>query len=79
MPGALAPRVFPVVVITLRRTHGLFYTVQIPVDLQGFDRAFYSNGRNLTEGDGSQQRKKPVFGLVIRKPPMNGLGAHCVR
>ncbi|KAL8661826.1 MAG: hypothetical protein Q9202_005252 [Teloschistes flavicans] len=64
LPPPLSTRVFPVLVITadLDSYYPDFIVVQIPVNLEQFPKAFYSNGRNLTEGDDSLKRKKPILG-----------------
>ncbi|KAL9605603.1 MAG: hypothetical protein Q9179_001220 [Wetmoreana sp. 5 TL-2023] len=63
----LSTRVFPVLVITaitgLIPPHD-FIVVQVPVDIQTLPQAFYSNGRNLREGDDAVKRKKPVLGYA---------------
>ena len=62
LPAILSNRVFAVVVVTARRGKQSFVVVQIPVDITNLASAFYSNGRNLKEGDSSLKRKKPVLG-----------------
>ena len=62
LPFPLAPRVFPVLIITAKSgTDGLI-VVQIPVALESLPEAFYSNGRNLIEGGDTLQKKKAVLG-----------------
>ena len=60
----MAPRVFPVLVVTAQTGARQFIVVQIPVNLESLPEAFYSNGRNLKEGTSALQRKKPVLGYV---------------
>jgi hypothetical protein len=64
LPFPLAPRVFPVLVITAETGAAEFVVVQIPVNLESLPEAFYSNGRNLKEGRSALQKKKPVLGYV---------------
>ncbi|KAL9006990.1 MAG: hypothetical protein Q9188_000278 [Gyalolechia gomerana] len=44
-----------------------FIVVQIPVDIKTLHEAFYSNGRNMKEGDSALKRKKPILGYAISK------------
>lgn len=62
LPFPLSPRVFPVLVVTAKQGPSSFIVVQIPVDLEPLPEAFYSNGRNLQEGDSALKKKKPVLG-----------------
>jgi len=39
--------------------------VQIPIDLTTFDRALYSNNRNVKDGDTPQKQKKVVLGNYV--------------
>lgn len=64
LPFPLAPRVFPVLVITAETGVAEFVVVQIPVNLESLPEAFYSNGRNLKEGRSALQKEKPVLGYV---------------
>ncbi|KAI4198545.1 MAG: hypothetical protein LQ346_002748 [Caloplaca aetnensis] len=71
LPPPLSTRVFPVVVITARTGKDAFIVVQRPVDIRSLPEAFYSNGRNLREGDSHLKRKSPVLGFVEHgDPPM---------
>ncbi|KAL6716278.1 hypothetical protein ACLMJK_005844 [Lecanora helva] len=63
LPAMLSNRIFSVVVVTAKAGDQSFITVQIPVDISNLTAAFYSNGRNLKEGDSSLKRKKPVVGV----------------
>ncbi|KAL8764037.1 MAG: hypothetical protein Q9184_000325 [Pyrenodesmia sp. 2 TL-2023] len=64
LPSPLSTRVFPVLVVTARTGKNAFIVVQRPVDIESHPEAFYSNGRNLQEGDSYLKRKKPVLGSV---------------
>lgn len=64
LPFPLSTRVFPVLVITAKTGTHDFIVVQIPVNVESLPEAFYSNGRNLKEGDSSLKRKKPILGFV---------------
>ncbi len=64
LPPPLSIRVFPVVVVTARTGKNAFIIVQRPVDIKSLPEAFYSNGRNLQEGDSDLKRKSPVLGSV---------------
>lgn len=64
LPFPLSPRVFPVLVITARTGPESFVIVQIPVDLTKLPKAFYSNGRNIKEGNSELKRKKPTLGYL---------------
>ncbi|KAL8906064.1 MAG: hypothetical protein Q9207_002248 [Kuettlingeria erythrocarpa] len=64
LPSPLSIRVFPVVVVTARTGKNAFIVVQRPVDIKSLPEAFYSNGRNLQEGDSDLKRKSPVLGFV---------------
>lgn len=64
LPAILSNRVFPVLVITAKMGKRSFVVVQIPIDIQNLTASMYSNGRNLTEGDSSLKRQKPVLGCV---------------
>ncbi|KAL9578593.1 MAG: hypothetical protein Q9212_005619 [Teloschistes hypoglaucus] len=66
LPPPLSPRVFPVLVITADTgvSYGSdFVIVQIPVNIETLPEAFYSNGRNLREGEDGLRRKKPTLGV----------------
>ncbi|KAL8713511.1 MAG: hypothetical protein Q9220_002373 [cf. Caloplaca sp. 1 TL-2023] len=56
--------------ITMRTKTGTrdFIVVQIPVNIDTLPEAFYSNGRNISEGGSALKRKKPVLGFVIKDP-----------
>ena len=62
LPFPLWPRVFPVLVITAKTGRFEFIVVQMAVDIHSLPEAFYSNGRNIQEGDSAVKRKKPVSG-----------------
>ena len=62
LPFPLMPRVFPVLVVTAVTGGSDFIVVQIPIDIHTLPASFYSNGRNVQEGDSSVKRKKPVLG-----------------
>ncbi|KAL8719064.1 MAG: hypothetical protein Q9225_003880 [Loekoesia sp. 1 TL-2023] len=62
LPFPLSTRVFPVLIITAKTGTHDFIVVQIPVSIEPLPEAFYSNGRNLKEGDSSLKRKKPILG-----------------
>lgn len=64
LPPPLSTRVFPVLVVTAKTGKNAFIIVQRPVDIESHRDAFYSNGRNLQEGDSDLKRKKPVLGSV---------------
>ncbi|KAI4142691.1 MAG: hypothetical protein LQ341_003136 [Variospora aurantia] len=59
----MATRVFPVLVISAKTGASGFIVVQIPVHIKSLAHAFYSNGRNVQEGNSSLKRKKPVLGV----------------
>ena len=71
MPVGLDPRVFSVLVITAKTASTQldaassspqdFIVVQIPIDIRALPGAFFSNGKNLTEGTQSLEKKKPVL------------------
>ncbi|KAL8928286.1 MAG: hypothetical protein Q9208_001996 [Pyrenodesmia sp. 3 TL-2023] len=63
LPPPLSTRVFPVLVVTAKTGNNAFVVVQRPVDIQCHPEAFYSNGRNLQEGDSDLKRRKPVLGV----------------
>ena len=58
----LSNRVFPVLIVTAKRGKKSLVVVQIPVDVRNLSASFYSNGRNLNEGDSLIKRQKPVLG-----------------
>lgn len=62
LPFPLSPRVFPELVVTARTGPLSFIIVQIPVNINSLQEAFYSSGRNLKEGDTELKRKRPVMG-----------------
>ncbi|KAI4183506.1 MAG: hypothetical protein L6R41_005360 [Letrouitia leprolyta] len=63
LPFPLSTRVFSVLVITAKTGPQDFIVVQIPVDIASLNEAFYSNGRNLKEGESAVKRKKSVLGV----------------
>lgn len=64
LPFPMATRVFPVLVVTAKTGASGFIVVQIPVHIKSLAHAFYSNGRNVQEGNSSLKRKKPVLGYL---------------
>ena len=65
LPFPLLPRVFPLLVVTAKTGRTSSLIIQIPVDLTTLDQAFYSNGRNLREGDSKIKRKRPILGYGL--------------
>lgn len=65
LPPPLSRRVFPELVLTAKTGPLAFIVVQIPVNLESFPEALYSNGRNIKEGDGEIKRKSLVQGYVM--------------
>ncbi|KAL9603369.1 MAG: hypothetical protein Q9219_001231 [cf. Caloplaca sp. 3 TL-2023] len=63
LPFPLSPRVFSVLVITAKTGAQDFVVVQLPIDIESLPEAFYSNGRNVKEGDSSLKRRKPILGI----------------
>ena len=49
-------------VLTAKRGKHAFVVVQIPIDIRNLAAAFYSNKRNLKEGDSPLKRQKVVLG-----------------
>lgn len=66
LPFPLSTRVFPVLVITATTGEQDFIVVQLPVEIGTIQEAFYSNGRNLTDGSSALKRKRPIMGFVSR-------------
>ncbi|KAI4253911.1 MAG: hypothetical protein L6R42_007402 [Xanthoria sp. 1 TBL-2021] len=66
LPFPLSTRVFPVLVITATTGEQDFIVVQLPVEIGTIQEAFYSNGRNLTEGSSALKRKRPIMGFASR-------------
>lgn len=62
IPFPLQPRCFPVLVATASINPSKFVAVTVPVNLSSFEGAFYSNGRNRTEGTTPMQKKQVVLG-----------------
>lgn len=62
LPAPFQPRVFSVLVITAQLELDSFCVIQIPIDLSQFGGAFYSNGRNLRDGDSALKKKNTVQG-----------------
>lgn len=62
LPAILSNRVFPVLIVTAKRGKHSFVVVQIPIDIHNLTASMYSSGRNMTEGDSSLKRRKPVLG-----------------
>lgn len=71
LPWPLAPRVFPVLLVSAKTDTFDFIVVQAPVSLEALPESFYSNGRNLREEDSTLKRKKPVLGYELLAPPAN--------
>lgn len=69
LPFPLSPRVFPVLVVTAKTDPLSFIVVQIPVNVNSLQEAFYSSGRNIKEGDSEVKRKRPVIGYVALSLP----------
>ena len=65
LPFPLTTRTFPVLMASAKTAATESVIVHVPVDIQKLPQAFYSNGRNLREGDSELKRKKPVFGFVL--------------
>lgn len=66
LPGMLSNRVFPVLVATAKRKGAnAFIVVQVPVDVSDLKDAFYSNRRNLVEGNTLLKKTPPVIGYVL--------------
>ncbi|KAI9880659.1 MAG: hypothetical protein M1830_001663 [Pleopsidium flavum] len=63
LPWPLSPRVFPVLVVTAKTDRSGFIVVQIPASVESLPDSFYSNGRNLHEGDSALKKKRPVLGV----------------
>lgn len=64
LPWPLAPRVFPILLVTAKVGKFGFVVVQVPVTIGPLSESFYSNGRNIREGDNVLQRKKPILGYI---------------
>ena len=62
LPFPLSPRVFSILVVTAKTGRFDFIIAQIPVDIRSLPEAFYSNGRNIREGDSALKRKKTILG-----------------
>lgn len=62
LPWPLAPRVFPVLLVSGKTDASGFVVVQVPVSVELLPGAFYSNGRNRRDGDGALERRKVVLG-----------------
>ena len=67
LPFPLTTRVFPVLVVTALTGTNEGIVVHVPIDIRKLPTAFYSNGRNLTEGDTAVKKKKPVLAYA---PPV---------
>jgi len=65
LPGPLAPRVFPVLLVSAKTNISDFIVVQVPVSLDALPESFYSNGRNLREEDSTLKKRKPVLGYGL--------------
>lgn len=63
LPFPLSPRTFPVLVVTAKgpRRHS-FIIVHIPLDISNLTAAYYSNGRNISEGKKRINRREVVLG-----------------
>ena len=64
LPPPLNIRVFPELVVSAKTGRFESIIVHIPIDIQKLPEAFYSNGRNLREGDNDLKRKTPILGFV---------------
>lgn len=64
LPPPLNIRVFPELVVSARTGRFESIIVHIPIDIRELPKAFYSNGRNLREGENDLRRKTPVLGFV---------------
>ncbi|KAL8675333.1 MAG: hypothetical protein Q9168_000290 [Polycauliona sp. 1 TL-2023] len=79
LPFPLSTRVFSVLVITATTGREDFIVVQLPVEIDTLKEAFYSNGRNITEGSSALKRKKPIMGQYtsiercIKRPISNDI------
>lgn len=62
LPFPLSPRAFPVLVITAKTDRDGFVIVQLPVNVESLQVAFYSTRRNEREESNALKRKKPVLG-----------------
>lgn len=62
LPWPLAPRVFPVLLVSAKTDSSSFIVVQVPVSIESLPESFYSNGRKLREGANTLKRRKPVLG-----------------
>lgn len=76
IPSPLSNRVFPALAVRGRvradkppldgvKDANGFVTAQIPVDLSNSPAAFYSNGKNRTEGGTEEQKAKVVMGEYV--------------
>lgn len=66
LPFPLSTRVFPVLVVTAKIGAQDSMIVQLPIQIDSLEGAFYSTGRNLLEGSTALERKKPTMGFVRR-------------
>lgn len=71
LPWPLAPRVFPVLLVSAKTNISDFIVVQVPVSIEALPEAFYSNGRNLRVEDGALKKRKPVLGYELLIPQAN--------
>ena len=65
LPFPLTTRTFPVLVAAAKTGPTESVIVHVPIDIRKLPEAFYSNGRNIREGDSEVKRKKPVLGYVL--------------
>lgn len=68
LPPPLSIRVFPELVVSAKTGRFESIIVHIPIDIRKLPEAFYSNGRNLREGETDLKRKTPVLGFVEFPP-----------
>ena len=62
IPPPLAPRCFPVLVLTASTSPTSFIAVTIPLDLSLLKSSFYTSGRNTSEGIDAQHSKSVILG-----------------
>ncbi|MCJ1307853.1 hypothetical protein MMC25_001501 [Agyrium rufum] len=63
LPFPLTTRTFPVLVVSALTGKREAIVVHMPLDISSLPAAFYSNGRNMKEGDSEIKRKKAVLGV----------------
>lgn len=65
IPGPLNNRVFSTLVTRGFTRGGAFIVVQIPVDIRALSTAIYSNGKNTSQGDTPEKRRKMTRGQYV--------------